>query len=189
MDISPLQEFPPSPTVPDVPLFPNSTPMADSSGHEISFSDQEDMALEDIQPNDPPVNNQSLENSEAFEPSLHNSNDAQSIPSLPLENSAMDITNLKKLILNFTVTNLQKHLNPVLMTLMRQLTNKKMQVITNLVYHCHWKILLWTLTNFQKIVCHSNWNNQPIYTTTHNLCLNFHPQNTSMDLVQYLIVD
>ena len=101
MDISPLQEFPPSPTVPDVPLFPNSTPMADSSGHEISFSDQEDMALEDIQPNDPPVNNQSLENSEAFEPSLHNSNDAhtqipqgsfnQSIPSLPLENSAMDI--------------------------------------------------------------------------------------------------
>ena len=65
--------------------------MADSSGHEISFSDQEDMAVEDIQPNDPPVNTQSLENSEAFEPSLHNSNDAQSIPSLPLENSAMDI--------------------------------------------------------------------------------------------------
>ena len=61
MDISPLQEFPPSPTVPDVPLFPNSTPMADSSGHEISFSDQEDMALEDIQPNDPPVNNQRMD--------------------------------------------------------------------------------------------------------------------------------
>ena len=94
LDISPLQEFPPSPPVTDVPLFPNSTPMADSSGNEISFSDNEDMAV------DAPVNTQSLENSalysykpsEEFEPSLNNSNDAHT--QIPEESFNQSITSL-----------------------------------------------------------------------------------------------
>ena len=95
LDISPLQEFPPSPTVTDVPLFPNSTTMADNSGSEISFSDQEDMAVEDIQPNDAlvntPIEPMEIVN-DPFEPSLNNSNDANTlIPEGSINQPAMDI--------------------------------------------------------------------------------------------------